>query len=516
VESGKDELVAKQAEPKPISGPVWGRRIAGEAGKANVAYCAGWDVRSKSPADLQLLPYDLWTNRAHCAMLCKVGVIPKARLRRILKALDALEALHREGKFALRPELEDVHLNVETFVEQQEGLDVAGLMHTARSRNDQVATDMRLYLRDRLLEFIERVLALADQLRQMAQKHARTLMPGLTHHQPAAWTTFGHWASSHAFAFARDARVLLDLLPVLNVSPLGAAASFGTSWPIDRALTARLLGFDRPQDNTLDAVTNRTEFDARVASAVSLWAAHAATLSQDLILFSSPPWHLMRIGDAYVTGSSIMPQKRNPDFAEVTKAKASLAGAMAATLLDLTRGDPSGYNREQQWSKYLIMDLFSELGDAPLVLTGALQSLQLDKERMRTLMAHDYLEAADVADYLAQSRQVPFRKAYRWLGEAVRRSEEEGQSLADAVNQALQAEKGVAPLSAQEAARLSSPDLLVAQRASQGGPSPEAVGAQCADLRRQIQDLQRRRRQAAQAVQAARRRLDETLRRLSR
>lgn len=480
-----------KTQDKGMTGPVWGKRIAGEAGKANVAYCAGWDVRDRKAADLQLLPYDLWTNRAHCTMLSKAGVIPPANLKKIMRALDKLEKLTEGGEFTLDPALEDVHLNVESFVEAEAGAAVAGQMHTARSRNDQVATDMRLLLRDRLIEFTTEVLDLINTLCRLARANVKTVMPGLTHHQPAAWTTLGHWAASHANAFSRDAYAMLHLVEMLNISPLGAAAAFGTSWPIDRAYAAKMLGFDGPQTNTLDCVTNRSEFEGRAAALIAVWAQHAATLSQDMILFSSPPWHVFRIGDDFVTGSSIMPQKRNPDFAEVTKAKATLAGSTAATLLDLTRGDPSGYNREQQWSKYLIMDLFAELGPAPKVLGGALDSLVLDKKRMRDLMKDDFLEAADVADYLAQTRKVPFRRTYRWLGEAVRISEEEKISLPVAVNTLLKKERGIEPLDEQECANLTSPDFLLQRRDSMGGPAPESVAADIVTLNALARDMRK-------------------------
>ncbi len=500
---------------KGMSGPVWGRRLASEAGEANVAFCAGWDVRRREAADLQLLPYDLWTNRAHCVMLTRAGVIPASSLKAILKALRELEERYQKGCYELDPKLEDVHLNVESYVEAQAGVEVAGLMHTGRSRNDQVATDMRLLLRDKTLEFAGEALALCETLVRLAKRNTRTLMPGLTHHQPAAWTTLGHWAASHAFAFLRDAQTLLEACDLMNALPLGAAASFGTSWPLDRAFAAGLLGFAGPQVNTLDCVTNRSEFEARTAGHLAVWGQHAATLAQDLILFSSPPWSLMRIGDAYVTGSSIMPQKRNPDFAEVTKAKAALAGSTAATLLDLTRGDASGYNREQQWSKYLMLDLFAELGPAPVVLRGAIESLTLDKKRMRTLMQHDFLEAADVADYLAQTRRVAFRQTYRWLGEAVRRSEESGQNLAQAVNVVLAQEKGIAPLDETEMKNLTDPDYLVNRRASFGGPAPEAVGAQCELLSAQVRELTSRRNKFLRGLDGARHRLEQAMLRYS-
>jgi len=508
----KESKTVANKKSNKQDGPVWARRISGDAGQANVAYCAGWDVRDRQAADLNLLPWDLWTNRAHCTMLTRAGVIPAAKLNKILQALDLLEARAAKGQFEINPALEDVHLNVEAFVEQAHGVDIAGLMHTARSRNDQVATDMRLFLRHALIEFSEQLIELIQTLRKLTRKHAATVMPGLTHQQPAAWTTLGHWAASHAQAFIRDAEAIAELLQQLNCSPLGAAASYGTSWPIDRKFAASLMGFDDVQENTLDCVTNRSEFEARAAMALSLWANHAATLSQDLILFSSPPWQLLRIGDAFVTGSSIMPQKRNPDFAEVTKAKAALAAGIASSLTDLTRGDPSGYNREQQWSKYLTMDLFAELSPAPLVIKGALESLTIDKKRMRQLLAHDYLEAADVADYLAQTRKVSFRQTYRWLGEAVRLSEESKRPLSTTLNTVLVREEGVRPLDQAEATNLSSPDYILSRRVSQGGPSPESVRAQAASYTEKINNIRKKIRKTRQAVTRGQQKLKKAIR----
>ena len=502
-------MAKSKTKQKQSSGPVWSRRVAGRAGEANVAYCAGWDVRGRAAADWRLVPYDVWTNRAHCTMLARTGVIDPPRLDRILKALDALMKHYEQGGFELDPNLEDVHLNIESFVESQAGADASGVMHTARSRNDQVATTMRLWLRERTIEFARSVAELARALAKLARRETKTLMPGLTHHQPGAWTTLGHWAAAHAFAFSRDVRALIDLLGQMDVSPLGAAASFGSSWPIDRGYAASLLGFSAPQGNSLDAVTNRCEFEARVAGALAVWAQHAATLSQDLILFSSPPWSIFRLDDAFVTGSSIMPQKRNPDFAEVTKAKAALAGSAAATLLDLTRGDPSGYNREQQWSKYLVFDLFDELGAAPGIAVGALGSMQFDRKRMREVMAHDFLEGADVADYLAQTRGRPFRETYRWLGEAVRVSDESGVGLAEAVNAVLESESNVEPLSAEEREQLASPDFLVGRRSSEGGPSPDAVRAQTEALGAVLKEDVKRLRAIERAIDGAKRRLEK-------
>jgi len=283
-------------------------------------------------------------------------------------------------------------------------------------------------------------------------------------------------------------------------------------FPIDRDATAKALGFDRPMANSLDAVSDR-DFVLETLSAAAIASVHLSRFAEEIVIWTSPLVGLVRLSDKFTSGSSIMPQKRNPDFAEATKAKAALAGATAAALLDLTRGDPSGYNREQQWSKYLVMDLFAELGEAPVVLAGALESLQLDKKRMGDLMRGHHLEAADVADYLAQTRAVPFRAAYRWLGEAVRRSEESGLALAEAVNAVLSAKKGVRPLDAVEKENLASPEYLLWRRRSAGGPSAASVREQCAALRNEFRSLTGALRQRQAGIDAALRRLDQAMRR---
>lgn len=487
--------------------PIWSKRASQAPSTRVLAYCAGRDVASRPPADFDLIPYDLWTNRAHCLMLARRRIIDPATHRRIGRALGRIERAWTGGSFQLDPTLEDVHMNIERAVARLEGESAAGVMHTARSRNDQSATDVRLWLRDRLLERLGALGNLIDALSRLAARHARTIAPGWTHGQPAMPTTLGHWAAAHGWALARDARALRDLWPLINECPLGAAASFGTSWPIDRRLTARLLGFDRPQPNSLDAISTRWEAEARLGGALAIMMTHLSSLGQDLIFLSSPPRSLIRLSDAHVTGSSIMPNKRNPDFAEVTRARARSVAAMAASLAGVGLGALSGYNRDTQWTKSWAMDLIWEVGEAPEVFAEAIEGMTVDKSALRAAATDGFSLAADLSDRLARTRAIPFRRAYHVVAEAVARAESAGRFTLATLNEILSREK-IRPLfTSEDLAEAQDPAQVLAARRSLGGPAPADVAAQSRALRREAVAATRFARAQARRLAAARKRL---------
>ncbi len=487
-------------QPAGAARPIWSKRTAAGPSPRMLSYCAGRDVAGRPPADLALVPSDLWLNRAHCLMLARRGIIDKASGRLIAAALDKIEADWAAGRFTLDPSLEDVHMNVERAVAAIAGEAVAGAMHTARSRNDQSATDVRLWLREALLGRVEALAGLVRELGRFARRHIETVAPGWTHGQPAMPTTLGHWAASHAFGLARDAEALEALWPLLNRSPLGAAAGFGTSWPIDRPLTASLLGFDAPLRNSLDAISTRWEAEARVAAALAIMMTHLSSLGQDLIYLSSPPRRGLRLGDAHVTGSSIMPNKRNPDFAEVTRARAQGIGALAGSLAGVGRGLLSGYNRDTQWTKYWIMDVLEEVGEAPELFTEVVAALTVDGDELARAAADGFSLAADFADHLARERKLPFRRAYHVIAEAVARDEAAGWITPTTMNEILERE-GLAPLGAEEVVDAGDPAVALARRLSLGGPSP-------ADVRGQADALMAEAARAAGWVRQKRRALD--------
>lgn len=460
------------------SSPIWAKRTGAGPSPRMLAYCAGRDVAGRPAADEALIPYDLWTNRAHCQMLAKRGIIDAETQTAIASALEQIEKRWLAGKFRLAPRLEDVHINIERAVAAIAGEDAAGVMHTARSRNDQSATDVRLWLRDQLLGRIDGLAAVVGALAAFARKYATTVAPGFTHGQPAMPTSLGHWAASHAFALARDAQALAMLWPIINQCPLGAAASFGTSWPIDRDMTAHLLGFDRPVPNSLDAISTRWESEARLASVLAIMMTHLSSLGQDLIFHTTPPRLGLRLSSAHVTGSSIMPNKRNPDFAEVTRARANAVANLSSMLTGVGRGALSGYNRDTQWTKYWIMDVLDEVGEAPELFAEAVAALEVDKAALAESAAEGFSLAADLADRLAHTRQIPFRKAYHIVAEAVSRDEAHGWITPDTLNEILARER-IAPLfGASEIAEAGDPARAIEERASFGGPQAECVREQ--------------------------------------
>ena len=435
-------------------------------------------------ADELLIPYDIWTNRAHSLMLAERDLISRETLAGVLRGLNEVERQHQQGQFKLTPDQEDVHMNIEAHVTAIEGVDVGGWMHIGRSRNDQTCCDIRLYLRDVALHWLEEVKSLGESLLSLAEEHLDTVMPGFTHYQPGMITTLGHWLCSYVQALGRDQERFTQALRVINRNPLGAAASFGTSWPIDRELTSELLGFERVEVNSLDCITARWECEAELAHAIAMHMNHLSVMAQDLIILSLPYIGGLRLDRAFVTGSSIMPQKKNPDFAEVIKSKASLAHGYMVSLMGIQKGGLSGYNRDTQVTKYLIMDLIRECQPATTIMRGVFESLQVCQDRLRSLCEVGFMNAVDVADWLAREHKIPFRTCYQVMGSAVSRVRESGgeqithQALQEALDEA-QVPISIAP---EDLARLNDPKQLINERQHIGSPAPNRVQEQVEHL----------------------------------
>jgi argininosuccinate lyase len=429
--------------------------------------------------------------------------------RKIFKALDALEKEFAAGTFELDPAKEDAHTNIERYVAQKAGTDASGRIHSGRSRNDQVATVVRMYLRSRLLELAGSIGHLARALLAGAHAHAGVTMAGYTHYQPACVTTVGHWMASHAQAILRDMERALTTLERINISPLGAAAGFGTSWPINRSMTAGLLGFRAVQSNTTECVTNRWEMEADTVSVASFMLTHLSILSQDIIFLSLPHIGIVRVADRYVTGSSIMPQKRNPDFAEVTRAKAATVQSLNSALLGTAKGALSGYNRDSQWTKYLVMDALDEALPAPVVFRGVIETMNIDITAASATANSNFIDAVDVADSLANEAGVPFRTAYEIVSEAVKLCEDQGH-IDPAVVRKLAVKAGIP--TARLKLTIGTPEVLVSRKAHEGGPAPAAVRSSVRTMQRQLArleaTLETKRRQVDDAAEKARRALD--------
>lgn len=454
---------------------VWGSRLSKSPDQLNIRFCAGRDVTPLPMADAVLLEYDIWTNLAHAEMLRKAGIYSDAEHQSVQDALRELFRLGRAGEFRLDPEKEDVHINIEHYLTYTKQIDAAKKIHSGRSRNDQVATDMRLYLRDEMIAAIDNLMTLISAIVSKAGEEIESIMPGFTHYQPAMLTTAGHWLTGWSQGILRDVTRMLATLGSINKCPLGAAASFGTSWPIDREYSAELLGFDSVEINTLDCISSRGEHEADIASDLSLMMNHLSIIAQDIILLSTPFYNMLKIDDRFVTGSSIMPQKRNPDFAEIIRSKAAFCHGTTVSLLGILKGSMSGYNRDSQQSKYLIMDLFRECGPAPLILASVCSSMIFNREQMLKHAKTGFMNSADVADWMAQRFKLPFRSCYEVLSLAVRYSEKQQQLTHDAMCRALKENELDITITKEEVDFLNSPDSLLKKKVHTGGPSIEAT-----------------------------------------
>ena len=464
------------------------------------------------PCDAALLEPDLATNEASALILREAGALSKKEGARIARALLGLGEVIRRGEFSLDPALEDVHINLETALGKLAG-EVAGKLHAGRSRNDQVACDIRLWHRDRILAHLENMVLAIGLMLDRAEEEKNTTMPGFSHHQRAFITTFGHLLASYAEARSRDLARGREVFERTNRCPLGAAAGFGTSWPIDRELAAKLLGFEGLVENSLDAVTSRVEVETDVAIWLAMWMTHCATLAQDLILFSMEEFRWIRLAPETTTGSSIMPQKRNPDFAEVIKAKASVVHGALASLLSLAKGQPSGYHRDSQLSKPLGQDIWREVESIPEVLGLVFRTMKPDRKRMREAVSGGFLEAAEWADAIAQESGLPFRSVYTAVGVAVDRARGAGRLDRKTVNSTL-TEHGIDfQVNAGLEKRLSRPEALLANRLTLGSPNPKRVEEHVARLRDELEkrgrEIARKKRAVARAEKDRRARLVE-------
>ena len=471
---------------------VWGNHLKHTPIEQNILFCAGRDVQPVPMADAVLLPYDIWTNRAHAIMLYEQKIISQGILLLILKGLDELEKLAQQGLFQLDPQKEDVHINVEAFVTEKYGMEAGGRMHTGRSRNDQVACDMRLYLREACLRLAESIIQLALELIAHAKEHQNTVMPGFTHYQPAMITTWGHWVGSYIQGLMRDLERIALAFRQINRNPLGAAAAFGTSWPIDRQRTTELLGFSQIELNTLDCIVSRWENESQLAQTYGLVMNHLSVMAQDLIFLSMPYVGMLEIDERMVTGSSIMPQKKNPDFAEVIKGKTSGVHGALMSLLGVQKGGLSGFNRDTQVTKYLIMDIVRECAAAPQIVAEVFKTLKVHKHTMAQHCQRGFMNAVDVADYLTKTCQLSFRESYNILASAVKYSKSPEQAAVEQITlEALQcalAEAGCGEsVDASAMKALNDPQCVLKQRQHQGAPAPEALGFQLETFSRQIQ-----------------------------
>jgi argininosuccinate lyase len=425
--------------------------------------------------DQRLWRQDIAGSRAHAAMLGATGILSAADAAAIDAGLAGIAAEIEAGQFSWSDALEDIHTNIEVRLTDKIG-DAARRLHTARSRNDQVATDFRLWVRDAIDGVQAQIQDLMLALATRAAEHAATVMPGFTHLQTAQPVTFGHHLLAYVEMLARDSGRLADCRARLNECPLGAAALAGTSFPIDRQMTATALGFDRPTANSLDSVSDR-DFAIEYLSALAIVAMHLSRFGEEVIIWCSAPYRLIALSDAFTTGSSIMPQKRNPDAAELTRAKTGRIFGALLGLLTVMKGLPMAYAKDMQEDKEPVFDATEAITLCLAATAGMVRDLKADTARMAALAGSGFSTATDLADWLARVLNMPFRDAHHVTGRIVALAESRNLDLSDVPLAEMQ---NIEPRISQALYDVLTVASSVASRTSYGGTAPANVAAAAA------------------------------------
>ena len=454
---------------------MWGGRFSAKPAEIMQA------INVSIGVDQRLWAQDLAGSRAHCRMLAAKGIIEQADADAILGGLDAIENEIRSGAFPFRDQFEDIHMNVEARLNELIG-EPSGRLHTARSRNDQVATDFRLWVRDACDQKVQQLIGLQKALLDKAEAHAGDLMPGFTHLQTAQPVTFGHHLMAYVEMFGRDAGRFADARTRMNESPLGAAALAGSPFPIDRHATAAALGFDRPMANSLDAVSDR-DFALEALSAASICAGHLSRLAEEIVVWMTPMFGFASLPDDLTTGSSIMPQKRNPDAAELVRAKTGRINGAFIALTTVMKGLPLAYSKDMQEDKPPVFEAFDALDLALGAMTAMVSAIQPSTQRMAAAAGAGFSTATDLADWLVRELGLPFRRAHHITGAAVKRAEALNVGLSDLPLDEL---KVIEPDITDAVYSVLSPEASVASRVSFGGTAPEQVRARIAEWKERL------------------------------
>ncbi len=454
---------------------IWGGRFSSGPSSLMEAINASIDF------DRRLYAEDIAGSIAHCNMLVRQGIIGEADGEAIVTGLSRIEREIEDGTFEFSAGLEDIHMNIEQRLAELIGA-AAGRLHTARSRNDQVATDFRLWVRGAIDGLDAGLAKLQGVLIDLAEQHAASVMPGFTHLQAAQPVTLGHHMLAYVEMFGRDRGRFADCRKRLNECPLGAAALAGTSFPIDRRMTAAALGFDRPCGNSLDAVSDR-DFACEFLSSGALLAVHLSRMAEEIVLWSSSQFGYLRLSDDFSSGSSIMPQKRNADAAELIRGKAGrVIGSLNALLIAL-KGLPLAYGKDMQEDKEPVFDAADTLALGVAAMAAMLGGAEFDTARMKADAGRGYTTATDLADWLVRVRDMPFRQAHHVTGSLVKLAESRGCELEDLSLDDMQSiERGIT----EDVFAVLGVDNSVASRTSEGGAAPASVAAAAAAARKRI------------------------------
>ena len=451
------------------------------AGRTDGANAALADAFNRSIAfDARMIEEDIQGSMAHAYMLAATGIVSQQSVDAILSGLESILSDLKCGLISIDPLAEDVHSFVELELTRRIG-DDGKKLHTARSRNDQVALDLRLSLKKEIAELIDLTKSLIATIADVAEAHTQTVMPGYTHLQRAQPVTFGHWILAYAFMLLRDISRLKNAQENMNLSPLGACAFAGTTYPIDRGMTARALGFAGAAPNSVDAVADR-DFCVELASAISMLMTHLSRFSEEIILWTSWEFRFVELSDAFSTGSSIMPQKKNSDMAELVRGKTGRVFGDLISLLTMMKGLPLAYNKDLQEDKEAIYDAIDTAKMCLKVFAPMIATMTVKPENMRKAAAEGFINATDAADYLVK-KGMPFRTAYKITGQLVAYCIQTHQTLETLQLSDYQAQSELFTDDIYEAVNL---DTCVKSRISEGGTSPESVKAQIQQIREMV------------------------------
>lgn len=457
------EYESDENEPKEVN-PMWGGQF--NRGPAEIME----KINESISFDYRLYEQDIAGSIAHCTMLVKKKILSGADGNAIIQGLKQIKKEIYRGKFVFKKELEDIHMNIESRLHELVG-DVAGKLHTGRSRNDQVAVDFKLYIRQ-ILEAIDTSLALLQKsLLLKAADHTDTIMPGYTHLQPAQPVVFAHHLLAYIEMFGRDRSRVKDALVRAEECPLGAAALAGTSFPIDRKMTAKALGFDRPTRNSIDSVSDR-DFVLDFLYTTSVIAMHLSRFAEEIVLWNSQEFGFITLSDAFTTGSSIMPQKRNPDAAELIRGKTGRVYGSLFAMLTTLKGLPLTYGKDMQEDKEPVFDVVETISLCLAATTGMVDDMQVNKEALRRATGRGYLTATDLADWLVQHLDLPFRKCHKIVARIVKIAADKQCALQELELRELQA---IEPGITEAIYPILNVETAVHSRTSFGGTAPDNV-----------------------------------------
>ena len=459
-----------------MSEKTWNGRFAQRTDRMVEAFTASIDF------DRRLYPYDIQGSIAHCRMLAKCGIITEKEAATLTQGLEAIRQELDRGEFVFDDALEDIHMHIETRLAEKVGK-VALKLHTARSRNDQVALDIRMFLRDAVGQHMGGLEDLRKALVQLAEKHLDVILPGYTHLQRAQPVLLAHHLMAYCEMFARDVQRFADSLKRINVMPLGTAALAGTTYPIDRSYTAELLDFPEVAANSIDAVSDR-DFIVEYLASAGLCMVHLSRLAEELILWSSAEFRFIELPDAFATGSSIMPQKKNPDVPELVRGKSGRVFGNLMAMLTLLKSLPLSYNRDMQEDKVLLFDTVDILQACTSIFTRMLPKLTVNRDVMRKAAESGFVNATDLADYLVGCG-MPFRDAHHCVGQAVAYALKNGKELHELTLEEL---SSFSTLIREDVFEVLTPEAMVARRKSAGGTATENVKAAIVQAKKSWED----------------------------